>query len=42
MMGVDMGENTLWSSKIIVINTTFWNYVFLNFYQANIAMVFSK
>jgi hypothetical protein len=37
-----LGENTLQWSKIVVTNTTFWHYVFLNFYQTNIKKVFRK
>jgi hypothetical protein len=28
-------ESTPWWSKIVVTNTIFWNYLFLNFYQVN-------
>jgi hypothetical protein len=36
------GESTLQWSKIVVTNTTFWNYMFLNFYQAKIETIFRK
>ncbi len=35
-------ESTLQWSKIVVTNTTFWNYMFLNFYQTNIKRVFTN
>jgi hypothetical protein len=34
------GESTLQWLKIVVTNTTFWNYMFLNSYKANIETIF--